>query len=490
MSSLLIITTGQTDVQFVNGDVRQELEGKICGKLHDQIKERSWHVVDVPNKKDSQRVSTLSDGDLRLCTPKLDAVLNYFGDKLPSAALILETCRARDSDPRFAGSVLECRLKQKGVSLVYRRAFLKNEEYLEDLENDLDAVVRREVVDSLWNAIAEAFRQVEPQEIFAATTGGMAPVNAVVEELTRLLAVAYNAQVTVLEVPDASMANQGERAIEERFHPAAGIRARWQALSLIQKGSLLGAWGAIGHIKDQPGQEWSKVVEWLACFASSLPIDPQCHIQVLRHPRMAVRAALRVELALKAGDIPRAVHGTVAFFEAALWDFLSERVERHPTNRKLFKFKPGCEPQEKRLFRKNDGSKDDRNAPFEPVKVKGENRVQWYKIDDSAPCADQLVKRYLQKPCLERLSSAVENVRYLRNDVDHNEPTPELMKEAETEMQKAQLWSNSNPPQFLSQPPVQDVLKCLGIDEPQNLCVELMETVKQRILAHPTSSRG
>jgi len=43
---------------------------------------------------------------------------------------------------------------------------------------------------------------------------------------------------------------------------------------------------------------------------------------------MAVRAALRVELALRAGDIPRAVHGTVAFFEAALWSntdtFLSQ----------------------------------------------------------------------------------------------------------------------------------------------------------------------
>src|SRR5205807_9301817 len=43
--------------------------------------------------------------------------------------------------------------------------------------------------------------------------------------------------------------------------------------------------------------------------------------------RQAVRAALRVEFALMADDVPDAVHGTVAFFEAALWDHLNERLD-------------------------------------------------------------------------------------------------------------------------------------------------------------------
>jgi hypothetical protein len=62
------------------------------------------------------------------------------------------------------------------------------------------------------------------------------------------------------------------------------------------------------------------VIKWLAHFAASLPLPTACDLAVLSHERMAVRAALRVELALRAGDIPRAVHGTVAFLEAALWD--------------------------------------------------------------------------------------------------------------------------------------------------------------------------
>ncbi|HLH72746.1 MAG TPA: hypothetical protein VKX96_05635 [Chloroflexota bacterium] len=65
-------------------------------------------------------------------------------------------------------------------------------------------------------------------------------------------------------------------------------------------------------------------MKWLADFAASLPIPDECDIDLLKHPRMAVRAALRVELALLAGDIPRAVHGTVAFFEAAFWDWLKK----------------------------------------------------------------------------------------------------------------------------------------------------------------------
>lgn len=492
MTKLLIFTTGQTDVQLVvdrdDGAVRQEL--KTCGKLHDEIKQRLWRVVDAPVAKDKERTSTLPDGDLTLCTPKLDAVLNYFTNELhelPSAALILETRRTMDSDPRFAGAVVEQRLHDRGVSRVQRHAFLEGNEWLEDQRYDVDAVVRRSVVESLSKAIACVIEEVKPTEIFAATTGGLAAANAVIEELARLYAVASGAVIKVLEVPDAAIANQVDRAVEEKFHPATGYRARWQALSLIEKGNLLGAWGAVEHIKDEPGQEWTRVVEWLAHFASSLPIPGDCDIPVLKHERMAVRAALRVEFALRAGDIPRAVHGTVAFFESALWDHLGEKTTRHSSKRQ-FKFHV---PPADELVRERDAAKrdslsktkqdEDRKRPF--IWKETVDGVDWYRIDDSAVCANQIAKRYLKLAELTKFGKAVaQNIRDLRNDVAHNEPTPQLMNSARAEMQKAGLWSNDNVPEFLSQPLVQDVLKELGVDQPDSLHKTLLETVRARLL--------
>lgn len=110
--------------------------------------------------------------------------------------------------------------------------------------------------------------------------------------------------------------------------------ARPRLGSLIEKGNLLGAWGAVSHLEGTPRQKWTQVIKWLSQFASSLPFEPplpqDSDLAVLSHRRMAVRAALRIELALRAGEIARAVHGTVAFFEAALWDKLLEHFERDP----------------------------------------------------------------------------------------------------------------------------------------------------------------
>jgi|GEM_PF-425286 len=148
-------------------------------------------------------------------------------------------------------------------------------------------------------------------------------------EIVRLHAM-RGPTVTALEVPDRERVEGEDRAVEEKFHPSAGFRARWHALSLIEKGNLLGAWGAISHLENELGQNWTQVVKWLANFAASLPIPEACDLPVLNHPRMAVRAALRVELALRAGDIPRAVHGTVAFFEAALPATVPARLGKGP----------------------------------------------------------------------------------------------------------------------------------------------------------------
>jgi hypothetical protein len=482
MTKLLIMTTGQTDVQLVVNGVRKELDGKRCGKLHDEIKKRSWRVVDAPVQKENQRVSELPDGDLSLCTPKLDAVLNYFGAEPPSAALLLETRRTIDSDPRFAGAVLEKRLRDKGVSDVRRHAFLEDQETLEDQTNDADAVVRGSVVLSLSQAIASAVEQVKPKEIIMATTGGLAAANAVIEELARLYAEANEATVKVLEVPDAAIANQIDRAVEEKFHPAAGIRARWQALSLIRKGNLLAAWGAVSHLENQPRQEWTKVVRWLADFAASLPLANECDIEVLKHSKMAVRAALRVELVLRAGDVPRAVHGTVAFFESALWDHLLERFERTGEKQKgLDKLRlkeDAPAPTGEKLLRNDvNNEKDKRNCPFERL---DDNTYLFFEDG-----AGRFAKYYVHSQPLKKLVDAIGKVKHLRNDVAHNEPTTILMEKARDEMKGAGLWSEDDPPQFLMQPLVQAVLMELDVEEPDLLCEKLLQTVRARLLPSP-----
>ncbi len=482
MTTLLVMTAGQTDVQLVVNEQRHKLDGNTCGTLHDAVKERSWSVVDAPTGRNRDLIKVLPEGELALCTPKLDAVLAHFGPSLPTSMLILETRRQDARDPRFAGEVMERRLRDRGVQNVTRVAFLTGNEQLEDPSNDVDAVVRRPVVATLSNAVRLATASLKPGDhVFVATTGGLPAANELITELVRLHCTG-GPTVTALEVPDGDRSNHDERAVEEKFHPAAGYRARWHALSLVEKGNLLGAWGAVSHLEGAPGQEWTQAIKWLAHFASSLPLPRSCDLAVLNHKRMAVRAGLRVELALRAGDIPRAVHGTVAFFEAALWDRLGERIERSsdPKRRRFFKIKSGEAPTGDKLLRQGDGSDDDRKRPFELKDTVG--GVDWYWVydGDGGPGA-RIAKYFLQSEALAKFDVALgSSIRELRNDIAHNEPTPELMNDARTRMQKAALWSSTDT--FLGQPLVQAVLEELGEAGPGDLLANLLVEVRRRLV--------
>ncbi|HMP80462.1 MAG TPA: hypothetical protein PKD54_13490, partial [Pirellulaceae bacterium] len=213
------------------------------------------------------------------------------------------------------------------------------------------------------------------------------------------------------------------------------------------------------------------------------PLPTDCNWNVLNHPRMAVRAALRVELALRAGDIPRAVHGTVAFFEAALWDGLNERVERSldPNRRRYFRIKGGDAPTGDKLLRQGDCSKDDRKRPFElKDTIDG---IDWYWIHDGdgGPAA-RLAKRFLNRQGLVAFDQALgDEIRALRHDVAHNEPTPSLMAEAQGKMIAVGLWSDEN--KFLTQQLVKDVLAELGVQQADQLCNNLLSMLRERLLA-------
>lgn len=482
MNTLLVMTTGQTDVQLVQDGMRRELAKGKSASLHDEIERRAgeWRLVDTPTLKGTS-ADSLPEGTFDLCTPKLDAVLRYVQEKriTITTALILETRRdaqASPGDPRYAGPILEAGLWEYGVKDVRHVTFLTGNEHLEDTEVPRDAVVRRNIVHAIDEAVRESVQSLHPAHVVVAATGGFPAVASLVEEIVRLHAA--KAKVELLEAPEAAKRHAIPRTSVPE--PAISYQARRHALDLIEKGNLLAAWGAVQHLhEDEVERGWTKVVEWLAQFAASLPISAECDICVLKDQRMSIRAALRVELALRAGDIPRAVHGTVAFFESALWDHLEPHLTRHPENRRLYKVDPAPDDC---LVRKGEGDSEDRKRPFEAI---AEDGTRWYKIFDDDVCGIRLAKRYLHNKSLEKLGQAVSNIRALRNDVAHNEPTSDLMAEARATMIKAELWSGNDT--FLNQPLVGDVLRDLDKQNPDNLCNHLIAIVRSHLLRTITS---
>lgn len=483
MTTLLIMTTGQTDVQLVKNDERCEFSKDCVGKLHDQLRHNPthWAVDETPSHR-GDPVESLPEENFTICTPKLDAALSWFASEQPDRLLILGTTRKSfKEDPRFAGEILSRRADELGIKDVIVSPYLEADDgWLEDRSNPIDAIVRREVVGRIERAIISAVDGVS--KVVVAASGGMPEIKALVRELARLH-TPQSVEFKSIEIGDGSRTNQPDVATaRDNLDPVQVVRARWHALELIEKGNLLGAWGAVAHLQDKPGQNWVEVVKWLAHYASSLPLPTGCNLAILSHQRMAVRAALRVELSLCAGDIPRAVHGTVAFFEAALWDKLLEHFERDATDIRWLKLRAGAEAPVGKLLR--EGVDDDKNRPFES-KSRPDGQV-WFWFHESG--AGRFARDYVKSEPLKKLLGAVDKVKLLRNDVAHNEPTTKLMDSAAEKMRAVQLWANqagSNQNTFLTQPLVKDVLIELGVDNPEHLLESLLIEVRSRLRSVP-----
>lgn len=252
MSTLLVLTAGQTDVQLIQGDARRELSKKYCAALHDEIECRAgeWQLVDSPSRKLESAADSLPKGAFALCTPKLDAVLCYITENgiTLTAALILETRRDAQTtpdDPRFAGTILAARLQERGVTDVRQASFLADQERLEDREQPQDAIIRRAVVHRIDGAIRDCLVALKPAKVIIATTGGFPVVGTLVEEVVRLHAGSI--EVDLLEITDGAKEKPptADRAVSRQRipEPAASYQARRYALELIKKGNLPGGLG-------------------------------------------------------------------------------------------------------------------------------------------------------------------------------------------------------------------------------------------------------
>ena len=519
--TLLIMTVGGTDVQLCVDGKRKEFSAKLFPELSKRVEtDNGWTVVATPveDKQDKDpkeyRIETLPNGSLTFCTPKLDAVLRYASESEQqdglqiTAALILDTRRqptetsqgkGHATDPSHAGPVMARRLKEiLGIDARFGTHLTGDETYEDPSArpDPRDAVIRREVVTRLDTACRETIEQEKPQLILLAVgSAGVPAVRSLIPEIIRLHAPDA-LELQQLAIPDAKRAGGGstDRAVlvPEMLRPDEIFAARRHALRLLRRGHLLGAFGAVAHVHETATQKnwpeltaWTQVLKWLADWASSLPLPLECDIALLKYAgkgKRAVRSALQVELALRAGNIPAAVHGTVAFFESALWDHLLA-VLLNP-----------CQTDSQRYSFKSTPSTPV-GFPFKKERLEADG-TNSYLVDTGKGGCTKLVTTYLNEPALLSLHQAIsgtdENspspVRNLRNDVAHNVPTEAEMSRARQVMRDAKLWSGSEPPQFLCQDLVRNVLAELqitvaGVTEPAKLCEKLIGDVEQRILS-------
>lgn len=519
---LLIVSTGRTDVQVVVEGRRREVRKEIIGAFHDLLRDQParWSLeatTGIP--RDDASIEVLPSGHLSICTPKLDGILDLLArtDNVPTEILLLETSRSKKDDPRYAGQILEARIHQLlGPEVaVAHCTYLAGWERLEDKSRPGDEFVRAEVAERIERSIGAEIRRISPSRITLALTGGFPMLDLLIEETVRLHALAHSQrfcapsstsasiEVELVKVPEPDRTRPGveEMAVpESAMRPHVANATKRRALELLSEGHVLGAWGAAKALAgDDVEGEWVGVFESLYRWMSSLPVNHEAApLSALRDPRGAVRAALHVELALRAENIPAATLGTIAFMEAAIWDHLmdqwlapAERLGQYRLRRdvpaemvKIELERVRCEPGELAEFDlvKLDHVKGNANRPFlveasaapSNPKSNGARTGDIVTVHDGGGCTAKLTRDLLAKPALERFRIACDPLRNFRNDVAHNVPTPERMELVTRKMQERALWSRGAVASFLSQSLCADVLMELGVDHPSRLLDNLI----------------
>ena len=498
--ALLLFTAGHSDLQLLDGDHRYELDKDHASALHEALARRSdWTLADSKPKRHDATAAprkTLPDAAFQLCTPKLDEILRYLDTQnlALAHALLLHTDRpAQRKEPTQAGPILQRRLHERGHTSTTLVSYLSAAgETLEDTGTAGDEVLRRQVVARLDRALAEALAHpAGPFDVVViAAIGGFPQVQQIIEELARLRA--GPATCHSLDVADAKR-DLPERAVvrSAKTDPAALAAATRHALALVERGDFIAAWGAVAHL-EQTGRI-TPAFRWLYEWAASIPHlaghEPPPSFPLPRPDQRALATALRVELALRRGDIARAIHGTYAFYEAAIWDFIYRDHVRSthalPDGRLVFQLAP--EPVLPDL--------EDGFEPASSVPERGSGRQTgepgFFAIKNFGKGCKVIRKHYLAphaaEPAatvaLKALGEAVTQIELLRNLVAHSEPSRERLASAQEQMRQKKLWSRKQRPSVLTQPLFLDVLAALGISSLEQALASLLADVRARALA-------
>lgn len=526
MSGLLIYTTGDTDVQLVEDGQRWELR-KVARELANPKRRISLSSSNLPKAKCEPRTS-LPDGDLEICTPKADAVLAYLEQHAPALRQVLQLHTDRPSDPVHATRFVKERLEQ--ADLTVEPASFLSEGSLEGPIDGAseDAVIRRPIVQRLEREVRQALERTSGP-IFVAAIGGFPRIRELVTELVRLHA--GTRKVHELDVTDrsktspagsrnlaappalaeathhaaeathraaeathrAAEATHQDRAIERRrLDPSELVAARRHALTLVERGNFVAAWGAIAHLEHEPScQRWVQVIKTLFLWACSLPMDAGHGLPLPSLEQRAASAGLRTEAALRCEDWPRAILGTYATFEAAVWD----QLYQHHIDGTVYH-------EGKLLFRLRHAlpaswvDPDDQKAKHAPIKLQqtAADGTSYYSIECYSDKASKILKDHLERAtpntcaALLALAQPIRQTSNARNLVAHGEPNREKLEAAKLAFTRHHLWTPSTAAsaptlRFMSSPPVAAALTELGITNPEHLFDGLVAAVRERLLA-------
>lgn len=505
MSGLLIYTPGDTDVQLVENGQRWELR-KVARELANPKRRISLTSSNLDKAKGTP-IATLPDGDLEICTPKADAVLAYVAHHAPDLRQVLLLHTDRPNDPVHATRFVQERFEQANLS-IHSASFL-SEGSLEGPINGAseDAVLRRPIVQRLEREVRQALERTSGP-IFVAAIGGFPRIRELVTELVRLHAGAR--AICELDVADRSkvrptdprdLASQPSStahldvALERhRLDPTELVAARRHALTLVERGNFVAAWGAVAHLEHEPScQRWVQVIKTLFLWACSLPMDAGHGLPLPSLEQRAASAALRTEAALRCEDWPRAILGTYATFEAAVWD----QLYQHHIDGTVYH-------EGKLLFRLRHAlpaswvDPDDQKPKHAPIKLQqtAADGTSYYSIECYSDKASKILKEHLERAipntcaALLALAHPIRQTSNARNLVAHGEPNREKLEAAKLAFTRQHLWTPSSAAspktgtlRFMSSPLVSSALTELGITNPESLFDRLVAAVRESLLA-------
>lgn len=505
MSGLLIYTTGDTDVQLVENGQRWELR-KVSKELARPERKLTLSSSSLPKARCEPRTN-LPDGDLEICTPKADAVLAYLAHHAPDLRQVLLLHTDRPNDPVHATRLVKERLERAGLT-VDPVSFLSEG----PLEGTIgcppdDAVIRRVVSQRLEQVVSIALENSSGPLVVAAI-GGMPSVRALVTELVRLHASART--IHELDVTDrsgtspsgsrdltsspalaeathhaaeathrAAEATHQDRAIERhRLDPTELVAARRHALTLVERGNFVAAWGAVAHLEHEPScQPWVQALRWLYQWATSQPIDEACDVPIINETTGAAAVALRVEQALVNGELHRAISNTSAFFEELVWahlrsGYVTDSGQRHQSGDSLYRVSP--EPPRSNGFTRREQLFQVRNFGL------GHRDILDYLVTNSESARQQTPGIFATQ-ALSQLKDLAEDVQDARNNTAHSEPDRDQLRAATATFRDLGLWTADN--HFLSAPLISAALREIGTPDPESLFDRLVAAIRARLLA-------